>query len=407
MLLGRKRCCCGEGPCVYFDAVSASPGDGQVTFTDALGNELITEVSGTWAIDGSGRLRVTGNGKIRLEVPQPDSAALQRLEFFGNLSSSNDDDTIVRLSVDYIDESNRHYVEGKAFVPSFGGFPAVYKGKIARVESGSETVLYDETAKFLAINFREVDSGATEYLAGSICIQNNTVAAGYGLGASPVVVRSPALNSAGPVGGYKAAIEIVQDSGKAFIFDRIRLLRTAADPCPTPECLSCFGAPGCQKAPDHVLATISGVTDGSGWSAGASNFNGSFTLDLVRTFRAEPGVFGGCVELACYASASFSLSSTITLSGVDYSYGRIYLVPKIGTGCETKFDLFIQVSDFSWAYCQNPGVTHVQQLGYLKPDDGTDVGFDCTSLDEAAFSGGTYTSAPLDLSGASYTVSAV
>ena len=402
MLLGRKRCCCSA--CTYFHAVASSPGEGQVTFQAALDNDLITELSGTWAVDGGGRLNVTGSGAIRLEVLQPDSASLQRLEWYGNLGlSDNHQNTNVRMSVDYTDDNNRHYAEGKAYLPGFGGPFSFGYGKIARVSGGSETVLAERDVGDFSISFRETDPFLATYLSGTLCIHGNTVSLTAGQRTSngqSALIIDPAVPSAGPVGGYLAAIEVEQDSGKVFTFDQIRLTRVGSTVCPEATCLSCFAISGCQQAPAQMLATIAGVADDG--ISGSANFNGGFALDLVHTYRPDPSVFGGCVELACYASAAFALASTITIGGVPYYYGRVYLQPvSSASGCVTLFRLYLAILQSATSYC-----TNAHLVGVMEPTSGEDVSFDCSQLDEAAYSGGGSTGW-LDTTAASFTVSAV
>lgn len=397
MMLAKRKCCCGG--CTYFDAIPSSPAAGQVTFTSALDDDLLVPQSGTWDVDGSGNLRVTGPGKILVNVAQPDAVTRMRLVA---VTGSYVNGSVIRLSIDYTDDNNRHYAEG--YIDSTFGGGAGTTGKIAKVSGGSETVLYDDER----INFyNSTFFGSTKQ--GSFCIQDYGTR--FSTSGFDATIGDPITAPSTPVGGLYAAIEVEQGTTDVHTFTSIKLSKVGYPACPVPTCAACLPVMGCYRIPaSGFLVDVSGVSDGpssgySYFSSGvAANFNASFVCDQIseyyygtQFFETSPcygpgyGSYSG--QRYAWRSAVFALDPVIvyTESGYSFNYthGRVILIPReTGDACSTAFDLILQISQSDndtcllWLW-----VAHVIPSTY----SGDNVDADCTALDAATYSDNTAT----------------
>ena len=422
-MLGTKKktkCCCG---CAYFSAfASGTPGPGQKLLSDALGVEITVD-SGDWDIDSFGRLRVIGPGRIILEPSQPHAESRYALRYesgnsfgFGDSEAEN---TFVRLYIDWLDSANHHYAEGWTFLEDIDEIPS---GKIVRVNSGVETELSDTHPDY----WRNIPFPPFFFYGGTICIQGGTVnASGPDWGVDTPIATRPTT----PVGGYKAAIEVIQAEGFGYTFTSIMLFKMGGDDCPTASgyCGGCFATRGCQSLPaGGFLVTLDGVGNGTDDSSrsycsnGASNFNGSFTCDqfvfvgLGQNFGTGMDNPGSATGLA---TGWFELSpdATCRIRGMiggpvdkTFTHGRVILEPVGDSGsptfgnehCTTGFKLHLMLSDNSGFFLNE------YYAGRIAPSGTVSVGFVCESIEETEFSGGG-SEKLFDLTGASFTVEAL
>ena len=389
----KKKCCCG---CTYFAAVKSSPGSGESLFSAALGT-TITVLSGSWDIDGGGRLRVTGTGMILLETPQPASEAKQSIQFASDYNSgtlTGDDTRFVSLYLDYVDANNHHVAVGKA-----NDGPPETTSHIAKVSGGSATQLTASGSGPFFYSFT-----LPRLVSGYMCFQSTSVSA-----AGPLQTAVGLKPATTPVGGYKAAIKVEQASGSTFTFDAISLGKLSDPQCPVPEnyCGVCMTLPGCVSIPAAgFLVTITGVASGDTSSTpycttGYGNFNGSFTCDIPY-FRG-------------WRSAWFELSPALACRvpgfDIEYTHGRVYIEPTGYDGstfyegpCGTKFNLWLQATSFPES--DNP--IFQETLNEIEPTTASsnEVGWLCELISGATFSGGG-TVRQLDTTGIEYTVDAI
>lgn len=404
-MLGKKRCCCNV-TCDYLIGRPSSGGvPGVTAFSDLISSGAITVISGTWTTASGGRLRVTGPGKILINVPQPDSQSRMRLAFASNTAGGGGTainyDAVIRLFVDYTDDDNCHYAEGHLW-SGFGVDPET-EGKIARVSGGSETVLWNRP-----FNYYVSDVGGGT-LSGSLCVQDDGVHFSNKYYES---IFDPIPDATSATGGLYAAIEVIQGEGEAYEFDEIGLSKISYPGCPTGTCDRCLQVPGaCAKIPASGFSVgISGVVDGptggsTEFSGVAANFNQTFVVDEINSFytgtlffETAPCQVGYTASFArsyAWRSAVFELDPVIVYTegfySFNYTYGRVVLVPRYTDldPCTVEFDLILQIS-------QSDNDTCVLWLciAAVEPStySGNDVNTDCTALDGATFSDNVLTS---------------